>query len=97
MPYLEASVVVWTIVLFLSRVGASFVEVTSESYFFKHVDPTETGLLSIYRLTNPLSVVLATTVGVFALNLFSFEKMFFILAIIIFFGLKESLLLRDTL
>ena len=87
----------WMLAMFMTRVGASFVETTTESYFFKHVDPTETGLLSIYRLTNPLSVVIATTVGVFAFNLFPFEKMFFILAIIIFFGLKESLLLRDTL
>jgi MFS family permease len=97
MPYLEATVLIWTLVLFLSRVGASFVEVTTESYFFKHVDASETGLLSIHRLTRPFSVVLASSVAIFALNLVSFEKIFFILAIIIFFGLKQALKLRDTL
>lgn len=97
MPYLGATAVLWTLVLFLSRVGASFVEVTTDSYFFKHVDARDTGLLSIFRLARPISMVLGAFVGALVLNLFSFEKIFFVMAVIVFFGLKESLFLRDTL
>jgi len=97
MPYLGATVALWTLVLFFSRVGASFVEVTTESYFFKHVDARDTGLLSIFRLARPVSIVLSAAVGALAFSLFSFEKIFFILAVIVFFGLKESLQLKDTL
>ncbi len=97
MPYLGVSIGAWTLILFLSRIGASFVEITTDSYFFKHVSPSDTGFLSIFRLTRSVSLILGAVVGVVTLNLFSFEKIFFILAIAIFFGLKESLSLRDTL
>ncbi|MEX2013673.1 MAG: MFS transporter [Parcubacteria group bacterium] len=97
MPYLGASIGLWVIVLFFSRVGASLVEITSDSYFFKHASPDDTALLSIFRLTRPASVVLGAAVGAITLNLFSFDKIFFVLAVVVFFGLKESLSLKDTL
>ncbi|PIP56007.1 MAG: hypothetical protein CO183_00155 [Candidatus Zambryskibacteria bacterium CG_4_9_14_3_um_filter_42_9] len=97
MPYLEASVIFWTIVLFFSRVGAALVEITSDSYFFKHVSPYDTRLLSIFRLTRPAGIIFGAGLGALSLSFFSFDKIFFVLAIIIFFGLKESLLIRDTL
>lgn len=96
MPFLGLDAVIWTTLLFLSRVGASLVEVTADSYFFKHVGASDTGLLSIFRLTRPVGIVLGTLIGTLSLNLFSFEKIFFVLAIAIFLGLKESLLLKDT-
>jgi predicted MFS family arabinose efflux permease len=97
MPFLEASAIFWITALFFSRVGAALVEITSDSYFFKHVSPDDTRLLSIFRLTRPASIVLGAGLGALSLFFFSFEKIFFVLAVIIFFGLKESLLLRDTL
>lgn len=96
MPGLKASILLWTLALFLSRVGASAVDITTDSYFFKHIDAYDIRLLSIYRLTRPLSVVLGALVGALSLRLFSFEHIFFVLAFIVFFGLKEALLIRDT-
>ncbi len=97
MPYLGANAVGWAIALFCSRVGASFIEITTDSYFFKHIDATDTGFLSIFRLAKPASMMLVAVFGAITLNIFSFEKIFFVIAIVVFFGLKESLLLRDTL
>jgi MFS family permease len=97
MPSLPASAMIWTLTLFASRIGASMVEVTTESYFFKHINASDTGLISIFRLTRPISIALGSLIGAVALNFFSFEKIFFVLAIVIFFGLKESLSIRDTL
>lgn len=97
MPFIGKVFIIWMIVLFTSRVGASLVEVMTESYFFKHVNSDDTGLISIFRLARPASIIFGTMVGVLVLNLFSFEKIFFILVIVILFGLKESLYLKDTL
>jgi len=97
MPSLTLSIKAWIIVLFLSRIGASMVESMTDSFFFKHVTARNTGLLSIFRLTRPLSVVAGTITGALALNFFSFEKIFYVLAIVVFLGLKEALLIRDTL
>ena len=96
MPFLEKVFLAWLIVLFLSRVGASLIEIMTESYFFKHVGPRDTGLISIFRLTRPISVFVGVTLGVFALSLASFEKIFFVLAAVVFLGLLAALPLRDT-
>lgn len=96
MPFLSAGVVVWATVLFCSRIGASLVETMTDSYFFKHVNAEDVGLLSIFRLTRPASVILGSAAGAIALNFLSFDKLFYILAVVAFFGLKEALLIRDT-
>ncbi len=97
MPFIGHSFVLWTLALFASRVGASFIEVTTESYFFKHVDARDTGLISIFRLSRPAAMILAAAVGSLSLALFSFEKIYFVLAVVIFLGMKQSLHLKDTL
>ncbi len=96
MPSLGAGFAVWTIALFFSRIGASMVETTTDSYFFKHVNSSDVGLLSIFRLARPASIVLGAAAGAVILNFISIEKIFFILAGVVFFGLKEALLIRDT-
>lgn len=96
MPFIGKSFVVWMLLLLLSRVGASLVEITTESYFFKHVTVSDTGLLSIFRLTRPTSIILATIIATSSLYFLSMEKLFIVLAVVIFLGLRESLYLKDT-
>lgn len=96
MPFLGKYFFFWMIVLFLSRVGASLVEIMTESYFFKQVGAEDTRLISIFRLTRPISVVLAAILGVMIVNLFSLDKIFYVLLVALFYGLKETLLLKDT-
>ena len=96
MPFIGKVFWAWMVILFISRVGASLVETMTESYFFKHVKAEDTGLLSIFRLTRSVGNIFGIAVGVVALNLFSFDKIFFVVAVVVFFGLKESLYLKDT-
>lgn len=96
MPFLSKDIFAWMIVLFISRIGASFVEVTSESFFFKHVWKSDTGLISIFRLTRPVSAVLGSLVGAICLFFLPFKALFLVLAIFVFFGIQMSALLKDT-
>src|SRR3989344_1814842 len=96
MPSLGKVFLAWTAVLLVSRIGASLVEVTAESYFFKHVDESDTRLISIFRLARPAGVIGGAVLGAALLHFISFENIFYVLAVIVFFGLKESLALRDT-
>lgn len=97
MPFLGKLFWIWMIILFISRIGASLIEVMTESYFFKHITASDTGFLSIFRLTRSVGIVFGVIFGALTLNLFSFEKIFFVLAVLVFFGLRESLSLKDTL
>lgn len=96
MPFIGKVFLVWLVILFVSRVGASLIEVMTESYFFKHVEAKDTGLISIFRLVRPISVFAGATLGLLATSLESFEKIFFVLAAVVFLGLLSVLPLRDT-
>jgi len=97
MPFLENNIFIWTIILFMSRVGASFVETTTESYFFKHVDSRDTGFISLYRLTRPLAIIIGAGLYATSINVLGMLPSFFLVASIVFLGLRQSLYLKDTL
>jgi MFS family permease len=93
---LEACVAAWAIVLFLSRVGASMIEVTTESYFFKNVGPDDAGLISIFRLTRSTSIILGALIGGVVVSLYSYQALFALLAGVIFLTTIFSTKIRDT-
>ena len=97
MPFLGKNFGLWMAILFLSRVGASLVEIMTESYFFKKIRAHETGFLSIFRLVSPLSIIIGAALGAVVLHFFKFEALFFVSAFIVAWGLFESLYLKDTL
>jgi hypothetical protein len=51
--------IAWATLLFISRIGASFVEVGSEYSFFRRVNDSDAGFISIFRSTYPFSYVVA--------------------------------------
>lgn len=86
----------WMLLMFLSRIGASLVEVTTESYFFKHVDGKEANLISLFRLTRPLANLIGALVGSLALLFLPFNLIFVVLALIMASGVFITSLLTDT-
>lgn len=60
---------IWASILFISRIGASFVEMASESYFFKKVTDRNSAVIGLFRITGPLAYI--------ALPLFSIPILFF--------------------
>lgn len=77
----------WALVLFCTRVGASLVEISSESYFFKHVKEEDTGLISLFRMARPLSLVVAPLIAIPIVSFFSYSTSFYFLAFFTLFGL----------
>ena len=97
MPFIPKAFVIWMLILLLSRIGASLVEITTESYFFKKIDAKDTGILAIFRLLRPVGIIFGAGISAASLQFFTLEKIFFILAVVVFFGMREALYLRDTL
>ena len=90
------SFILWTALLFLSRTGASFIEITAESFFFKHVRARNVSIISLFRMTRPIAYILVPLIlGVF-LKLVNFSVSFFILAVIILFGINFVRRIVDT-
>lgn len=94
---LSNSFLVWATILFLTRVGASAVEITTESYFFKHVKSKNTDTIGVFRTAHPLSFMIAPMIAGLALAFLDYRYMFLILAIPLIIGGLISLKIKDTL
>lgn len=92
----EKSFIIWTLVLFLSRVGASLIEITSESYFFKKINPTNENLISIFRTAWPIGLVAGPLLGSVFLLALDQRYTFILLGMVMLLGIKFGLAIKDT-
>ncbi|ETB63914.1 TPA: MFS transporter [Candidatus Nomurabacteria bacterium] len=79
-------VVIWAIILFFTRVGASIIETTSEIYFFSKIKEDDAYLLGIFRDMNPVAYIIGPIIATVILIIFPFQYLFLILGIIIISG-----------
>ncbi|MFZ2621056.1 MAG: MFS transporter [Minisyncoccia bacterium] len=87
---------IWATALFITRIGASLVEASSESYFFKQVDKNKTDLISFFRISRPVSFIVAPLLATLALEFIPFQYIFIIIGSIMIVGAHYSLALKDT-
>ncbi len=94
--FTEKSLIIWTILLFITRIGAAAAEIMIETYFFKKIDGKDPEMLSMFRITRPLSFFIApviTTVGlVYTTNTYLFA----LLGITCLLTLFPLFKIRDT-
>ena len=90
------AIVPWMMTMFITRVGASFVEATTESYFFKHTSGSDANIISFFRITRPLAIVAGALLGSLALLYMPFQYIFVALGLSMLIGIIFSALLVDT-
>lgn len=81
------SFLIWASVLFVTRIGASLVEISSETFFFKHIKEEDTGLISLFRMSRPLSLIIASLITIPIISYFSYSSSFYFLAFFTLCGL----------
>ncbi len=91
-----ADIMFWIAAMFMTRVGAALVEVTTESYFFKHTRSSDAQIISFFRITRPLSYVFGAIMGSISLIFFPFHFVFIVLGLLMVFGIIFSLMIADT-
>lgn len=92
-----SSILVWSIVMFASRVGAALVEVTTESYFFKQTTSSDAQIISFFRVTRPLSYVAGAMIGSLALLHLPFHFLFTVFGLLMIPAMFYTLNIEDTL
>jgi MFS family permease len=97
LSFVESSnISVWIAILFMSRIGASMVEVMTETHIFKRIDSGDINVISIFRILNPTACVAGALFGTLFLHIVSFNMMFLILSGVTLYGLRYSLAITDT-
>lgn len=91
-----ASVTVWALALFVTRIGASAVESMTESYFYKKVGPEDINVITFMRMVRASAYVIGPLLGSFVLAYFEFRFLFFALGAIMLLSIPYSLTIKDT-
>jgi len=87
----------WAIILFSTRIGAATIEIMSEAYFFKVINEENANEIGFFRNTYSLSFIIGPLLAIPVLFLVpSFEYLFFILGVVLLFGLLIALRLKDV-
>jgi len=87
---------IWLITIFLTRLGASLVDILKDSYFFKHVDAHDAQVINLFRNTTSLAYIFTPLLATIVLSFFGYQYIFIITGLLIFSGLYFSLTLKDT-
>lgn len=88
---------VWTAALFATRIGASIIEIMTESYFFKKVDSTDTHIIGFFRNSRPLAYIIAPMIASGLLLILPLQYIFIAAGVlVVLFGLPATLMLKDT-
>ncbi len=87
-------VLLWTALLFLSRVGASFVEIAVEYSFFKRVTDQDVGFISIFRMASPLAYIIVPAIVSPLAVVLPLQFMFLITGVAILSGIIFSYKLK---
>jgi MFS family permease len=92
----STSFLVWTLALFMTRMGAAMVEIMSETYFFKQVGPHDADIMEFFRSVEPFAYATAPLLASFLLLFSPLPLLFVILGFIILGGIPVALQLVDT-
>lgn len=90
------SVIVWGAILFGTRIGAALVDVTTESYFFKHVDGSDADIVSIFRMLAPVGYLIGALFGSIFLFFLPITYLFAAFGAIYLLGIPVALSITDT-
>jgi MFS family permease len=83
----ENTLLVWAIVLFMTRVGAATVEVMADVHFFKNIRPENEEFIGIYRSAAPVAYILGPmTAFLVFLVIPEFKFLYVLLASFMLFG-----------
>lgn len=88
--------ILWTLALLLTRIGASLVEITTESYFYKNVTSANGDVISVFKSTTPAAFIISPIVGAVALLIVPFNFIFVVLGAITLTGIYFVASLKDT-
>lgn len=81
----------WAALLFATRLGASTIEVMSDTYFFKHINPENEEFVGVYRSASPFAYILGPLIAFLILTFTpAFYFIYAVLGTLTLFGIYLS-------
>jgi MFS family permease len=92
----STSVVVWGLILLMTRVGASMLEILRDSYFYKRIDGEDIELIDFYRTSKSVGYISFSLVSVVLLSFLPIKIVFILLSVIVLTSLYPAFHLVDN-
>jgi MFS family permease len=87
---------VWGIVLFATRIGASLIEVLRDSYFYKRIDQTNVDIVDFFRTVRPMAYIIGSLIAAPIVFVFHIKLIFIIVGVAVLTGIPVSLSLASS-
>ncbi len=91
-----SDVLLWTIVLFSTRIGAALIQTLRDSYFYKRIDGHDVDLINFFRTSMPTAYILAAVFSFFILSFYPINYVFMMLCALILSALWPAFRLADN-
>lgn len=92
----STSVVIWSLVLFTTRIGASLVEILRDSYFYKRIDSYDIDLIDFFRTSRPVAFMISGILSTFLLFLLPLKFVFVLVSVVVLSALIPAFRLVDN-
>jgi len=92
----SASLFFWSVLLFLSRVGAAGIEVLRDAYFYKQIDGGDDDLIAFFRTARPVANIVGALLAIPLLALFPLQSVFFLASGVLLVSIFSAFRLADT-
>lgn len=95
--YIKSSApLLWGAILFFSRIGASMLESTRDSYFYKNVDAKDLSYINYFKLSNPLGYGLGAIISLISIYFLPLHYCFLIISFLLIPGFFYIYSIEDT-
>lgn len=93
------NIVIWSLIMFLSRVGASFVESMTNVYFYKKIESNDVGIITLFNNVSSFALVITPILTAILLGVFSYPMwiVFVIMGAVCLMTLTIIAEIHDTL
>lgn len=92
----SSNIFIWAAALFMTRVGASAVEIMAESYFYKKINAGDMHIITFMRTIRSSAYLVGPVLGSLVLAFVDYRFLFVILGAIVALGIPYSLSIKDT-
>lgn len=90
------SVLIWSLVMLGTRIGAAMVEILRDSYFYKRVDGDDVDLIGFFRTAMPVGYIIAASLSFIILLFLPLSAIFILSALVAFSALVPAYYLVEN-
>lgn len=91
-----ATVWIYALIFFATRTGASMIEITTETNFFRNVSAGDTNAITLFRMTHSVGGLIGVSIAAVALYFVELPVLFAIFGLFVLVGIPISSRIQDS-